>query len=185
MCQLKSALILKDRIFIPDYDSHSQMLNELGIEDNQKNAESLFVRAELYPKNGDVFSPIDEWIFHVDQDILLEWYVENYDKERMVKAVKEWADKRVLVGKNGVELHDGVYYIKDSTVKACDSATVVACDSATVKAYGSATVIIPGWSSNNRNNIIISENATIKDCITKTIWQSGDWKIELVGESNG
>ena len=31
MCKLKSAIILKDRIFIPDYDSHSQMLEELGI----------------------------------------------------------------------------------------------------------------------------------------------------------
>ena len=31
MCKLKSAIILKDRIFIPEYDSHSDMLKELGI----------------------------------------------------------------------------------------------------------------------------------------------------------
>ena len=34
MCKLKSAIILKDRIFVPEYDSHSEMLEELGINDD-------------------------------------------------------------------------------------------------------------------------------------------------------
>ena len=86
MCKMKSAIILKDRIFIPDYDSHSDMLKELGIEDTEEKAEMLFVRAELSPKNGDVFTPIDEWIFEVDQDIKPDWFVESYEKERMIQA---------------------------------------------------------------------------------------------------
>lgn len=32
MCRMKLAIILKDRVFIPDYDSHTQMLEELGIK---------------------------------------------------------------------------------------------------------------------------------------------------------
>ena len=55
MCKLKSAIILKDRIFMPDYDSHSKMLEELGITDDYFNASKVFVRAELVPENGDVF----------------------------------------------------------------------------------------------------------------------------------
>jgi len=39
-----------------------------------KNAETLFVRVELSPQNGDPFSPIDTWVYGVDQDILPEWY---------------------------------------------------------------------------------------------------------------
>ena len=93
MCRMKSAIILKDRVFIPDYDSHTDMLNELGIEDNRKNAETLFVRAELIPKNNDVFSPIYEWSFHVDQDIRPDWFVENYEKERMINAVADTVKK--------------------------------------------------------------------------------------------
>ena len=38
------------------------MLEELGIKDTQQNAERVFVRAELYPEDGDVFSPIDHRI---------------------------------------------------------------------------------------------------------------------------
>lgn len=47
MCRFKSGIILKDRVFIPDYDSHSDMLDELGIEDTKQNAEKLFIRAVI------------------------------------------------------------------------------------------------------------------------------------------
>ena len=86
-----------------------------------------------------------------------------------------------------------------ATVEACDSATVEACDratveawgsatveawgSATVEAWGSATVINPEWSSAKIDQFIISRNATIKDCKTKTIYQAGDWKFEKVVEA--
>ena len=30
MCKLKSAIILKDRIFMPDYDSHSKTIYQAG-----------------------------------------------------------------------------------------------------------------------------------------------------------
>ena len=216
MCKLKSAIILKDRVFIPDYDSHTDMLKELGIEDSRKNAETLFVRAELSPKNGDVFSDVDTWEFNVDQDIRPEWFVEPYEKERMVKAVKEWADKHILISRKNEEISDGTYYLKDcidikfcdnSTVRAYGNSTVEACDNSTVKAYGNSTVraydnstvkaygnstvrahdnstaIIPDWSSNKRVNIVLMQNSTLKDCKTKTIYQSGDWQFVKVEET--
>ena len=32
-----------------------------------------------------------------------------------------------------------------------------------------------GW--NKKDTLILAENATFKDCQTKTIYQSGDWKL--------
>ena len=265
MCKLKSAIILKDRVFIPDYDRHTDMLKELGIEDSRKNAETLFVRAELSPKNGDVFSDIGTWEFNVDQDIRPEWFVEPYEKERMVKAVKEWADKHILIGRKNEEISDGTYYLKDcidiiflnnstvkaygnstveaygnstvtaydnstvtaaydnstvkaysnstveaysnstvmaydnstvkaygngtvmaydnSTVEAYGNSTVEACNNSTVTAYGNSTAIIPDWSNNKRDNIVLMQNSTLKDCKTKTIYQSGDWQFVKVEET--
>ena len=224
MCRFKSAIILKDRVFIPDYDSHSDMLDELGIEDTRQNAEKLFIRAELSPENGDVFSNIDNWKFVVDQDILPDWYVKDYDKQRMIEAVKEWAKDRIHIGVDNLKINSGAnHYIKDckdvniygsATVKnICGSATVKnICGSATVEyIYGSATVeyicdsatveyicdratvetakgfsIIrtsPYSKFNNRDKLILLENATLKDCYEKKIYQSGDFK--LVSVSNG
>ena len=206
MCKMKSAIILKDRVFVPDYDSHTDMLSELGIEDNRQNAERLFVRAELTPRNNDVFSSIDTWDFNVDQDIRPEWFVEEIEKQRMIDAVKAWAKDHILVGINGAILRSGVYYLKDcknvkawdsatveawgsatveaydsATVKACGSATVEACGSATVKACGSATVFNSTYFEwKKQSTIVLSENATFKDNIGKVIYQSGDWQFRLV-----
>ena len=114
MCRFKSGILLKDRVYISDGDSHSDMLEELGIKDTQQNAERVFVRAELYPEDGDVFSPIDQWRWNVDQDILPDWYVEEYEKQRFAEAVKKWAEQHILIGKNGLKLTTGRnYYLKD------------------------------------------------------------------------
>ena len=162
MCKLKSAIILKDKIFMPDYDSHSEMLEELKITDDYFNASKVFVRAELSPKNEDVFSDIDDWKFSVDQDITPEWFDEKDCAERMRNTVKEWAKTHIFIGQNDLKISHGEnIFIKDcknvdirgnATVKhicgnatvesICDNATVeYICGKATVKyIYGNATV---------------------------------------------
>ena len=284
MCKLKSAIILKDRIFMPDYDSHSKMLEELGITDDYFNASKVFVRAELVPENGDVFSDIDGWKFEVDQDITPDWFDEKDCTERMRKAVKEWANTHIFIGQNGLAISHGEnIFIKDcknvdiygkamvkyicgnTTVKniydsatveyiygkatveyiygnttvesICDNATVERiygnatveriCDNATVeRIYGNATVkniydkatvkniygnttvesicdnatveriygnakvericgnatvtsyLYIKW--NNSTSMVIDDNATFKDCYSKTIYQAGEWKFVKV-----
>ena len=263
MCKLKSAIILKDKIFMPDYDSHSKMLEELKITDDYINASKVFVRAELVPENGDAFSDIDGWEFSVDQDITPEWFDEKDCAERMRKAVKEWAKTHIFIGQNELKISHGEnIFIKDcknvdirgnATVKhicgnatvesICDNATVKniygnatvesICDNATVKniydnatvknicgnatvknicgdatvesicdnamvknIYGNATVenicdnamvenicgnamviSYPYTKWNNSASLIISDNATFKDCYSKTIYQAGGWKF--------
>ena len=239
MCKLKSAIILKDRIFMPDYDSHSKMLDELGITDDYFNASKVFVRAELSPADGDVFSDIDSWEFSVDQDITPEWFDEKDCAERMRKAAKEWANTHIFIGQNGLKISHGEnIFIKDcknvdicgnTTVKSiCGNATVnYIYDNATVERiydnatvnyicgnamveniygnatveyiyskatveniYGNATVknicgnamvISSSYSKwNNSESLIISDNATFKDCYSRTIYQAGGWEFVKV-----
>ena len=185
MCRMKSAIILKDRIFIPDYDSHTDMLKELGIEDTRANAERLFVRAELIPKNDDVFTPIDEWFFRVDQDIRPEWFVENYEKERMINAVKEWAKDRIHIGIDGLKINSGAnHYIKDcKNVEVYGSASISkVCGSASIsKAKGQSIIAnSPNLVWRKQSGLILSENATFKDNKAKVIYQSGGWELRSV-----
>lgn len=296
MCRLKSGIILKDRIFVPEYDSHTKMLEELGIEDNYLTASKTFVRFELSPEDNDVFSSIDDWELNIDQDIIPDWYDEEIYKPQIVKKVKEWAKDHIHIGIDNLNIESGVnHYIKDcrnvciggsaavknicgnTTVKnICDSARVkhifgsatvsyiggcarVDCiggcarvdhigDDATVKCIGggamvkavrgsakvenifdiakvenifdsakvknifdiakvgyiggcakvdciggnatvdhigdNAMIIGSGFGWNNKDALIISGNATFKDCGTKTIYQSGDWKFINVERSN-
>ena len=164
MCKLKSAIILKDRIFMSDYDSHSKMLEELGITDDYFNASKVFVRAELTPENGDAFSDIDGWKFSVDQDITPEWFDEKDCTERMRKAVKEWAKTHIFIGQNALKISHGEnIFIKDcEDVDICGNATVkYIYGNATVESiYGNATV------ENIRGNATVKyiyDNATVEN----------------------
>ena len=135
MCKFKSGICLKDRVFVPDYDSHSRMLEELHIEDDFAHASKVFVRVELSPKDGDKTSDVDGWALRVDQDVLPNWWDENTYLPRIKSAIKTWCAIHIL--RNGAHtVRDGVWY-------AYGSACVEACGSASVKAYDSACVILP------------------------------------------
>ena len=171
MCKLKSGLILKDRIFLPDYDSHEDMLKELGIKDDFLGASKKFVRVELSPVNADPFSDIDTWVMKVDQDVRPEWFSEDEWKPKLVEAVKEWAKSHIHIGVDGLKINSGVnYYIKD-----CKDVEI---SNSTVTARGNSTVANnPYWTWYKQSTLILADNATFKDNKGRVIYQSGDYKL--------
>ena len=163
-CKLKSCIVLKDRIFCPDYDSHDRMLSELGVEDTRENAERLFVRVELSPIDDDVFSPINTWRMKVDQDILPDWWVAEAEEPRVREAVAKWAKDHIFCDAKNLDLKNGTYYLKNSSAKL----------------YGNSIGIISSIIAGDRSNYTLKDNATLKDCKHKVIYQAGDWKLEEV-----
>lgn len=108
MCQMKSCLVLKNRVFCPAHDSHQDMLKELGIEDNEVNAMKTFVRVELVPPEAtpDYFddkyftslqAPLSEWKLVVDQDILPDWWEPAIYRRTIEEEVQKWLDKYILI----------------------------------------------------------------------------------------
>ena len=148
MCQFKSALVLKDTIFLPDYDSHDKMLQELGIKDNFTNASKVFVRVELSPTDRDIFSAVDGWKLIVDQDILPDWWNEAERLPQLKKLVKTWMRKHTI--------YAGEHEVSDGVWLATGSATVKAIDGATVRVYGSAT-----GNAYNRATVMAYNSATV------------------------
>ena len=213
MCKLKSGLLFKNGVFVPDYDSHDKMLTEKGIEDTAENRiAGKFVRFELSPENDDPFVPIDMWVFKIDQDELPEWIKSDPEKyEAMARAaVKEWAENHIFIGVDRLNLTDGSgYYLKDCTnVTLYGNSTVLNMrgnstvrnmwgnstvqdmlgSSTVLNMYGNSTVQYMCGNSTvriakncskgvNVETIILSQNATIKDCRTKTLYAVGDWKL--------
>jgi hypothetical protein len=142
MCHLKSCLVLKDRVYCPDYDSHQDMLDKLGIKDDYLGASKTFVRVELLPPDGirSLMEPLDRWTLKVDQDVTPEWWDEKADRQRVEEAVEAWRGEHVFTEGEHIVKAGEVYACGSATVTACGSATVTACGSATVTAWGSATV---------------------------------------------
>ena len=135
MCKLKSCIVLKDRIFCPDYDSHDRMLSELGVEDTRENAERLFVRVELSPMDGDAFSPINTWRMKVDQDILPDWWVAEAEEPRVREAVAEWAKDHIFCDAKNLDLKNGTYYLKNSSANLYGDSSAKLCDDSSAKLY--------------------------------------------------
>lgn len=158
MCQLKSCLVLKDRVYCPDYDSHQDMLDKLGIKDDYLHASKTFVRVELTPPD-DVFSlmePLDRWTLKVDQDVTPEWWDAEADRQRVEEAVEAWRREHVFAEGEHIVKAENVYALGSATVTAYGSATVEAYGSATVKAFGSATV-----TAYNSAKVKAFDNATV------------------------
>ena len=145
MCQLKSCLVLKDRVYCPEYDSHQDMLDKLGIKDDYLGASKTFVRVELLPPDGmiSLIEPLDRWTLEVDQDIVPEWWDADADRQRVEEAVEAWRKEHVFAEGEHSIITGIVYALSSATVTAWDSATVKSYDNATVKAYNSAMAIYP------------------------------------------
>lgn len=142
MCQLKSCLVLKDRVYCPDYNSHQDMLDKLGIKDDYLGASKTFVRVELTPQDGmrSLMDPLDKWTLKVDQDVTPEWWDAEADRQRVEEAVEAWRREHVFTEGEHIVKAEKVYALGSATVDAYDSATVEASGSATVTAFNSTTV---------------------------------------------
>lgn len=128
MCQFKSGIILKNRVVLTPEgnESHSDLLESLGIEDTHMNATKTFVRAELIPKNGDKMTDVKEWRYKVDQDIVPDWYEkdpERYKQEfrdTVKKYMEEWKKKfKLICGHYWTSVQDGnrTYYFMNGILK--------------------------------------------------------------------
>lgn len=98
MCEFKSGIIFKNRVELAPLgnESHSSLLEKIGVEDNEFNASKKFVRAELIPPEEYIItSDISRWKYKVDQDIVPDWYgndPKRYEEE-FKESVKNFMDK--------------------------------------------------------------------------------------------
>lgn len=128
MCKFKSGIILKNKVVLTpeDNESHSDLLESLGIADTHMNAAKTFVRAELIPKDNDRMSVVKDWRYKVDQDIVPDWYekdLERYEQEfrnAVEKYMEEWKKNfKFICGHYWTSVTDGnlTYYFMNGILK--------------------------------------------------------------------
>lgn len=96
MCKMFSGIVTKAGVTLAPFEnqSHSDLLEEMGIEDTSFNAMKKFARLELVPPNGIITSNIDSYVLKVDQDIVPDWYENDKGKyeQEMRDTVKKTLD---------------------------------------------------------------------------------------------
>ena len=138
MCRFKSGIILKNKVVVApgENDSHSDLLESLGINDDYFGATNVFVRAELVPVNNewwiDPAEEPDKWRFVVDQDMRPEWFDESEHEKIFREAVCGWWKEHVLVDQKLEKLSSGYYRLKRCEVKKLLNDVKVLLDSSRV-----------------------------------------------------
>lgn len=181
MCQLKSCLVLKDRVFCPDYDSHQQMLKELGIEDSYLHASKTFVRVELTPPNDNTRSligPLSKWTLKVDQDVTPEWWDAKTDRQRVEEAIEAWRKKHVFTEGEHVVRVGAVYAFGNAIVSAYGHTMVTANDNARVRAHDCAKIYAFG-----KATVKAFGSTTVKAYGSVTVEAYGNAKVEAFGNA--
>lgn len=128
MCNFKSGIILKNKVVLTPEgnESHSDLLESLGIEDTHINASKTFVRAELIPKDDDKMTNVKEWRYKVDQDIVPDWYEKDPDRHEQDfrNAVEEYMNAwrkqfKFICGDYWTSIQDGdhTYYFMNGILK--------------------------------------------------------------------
>ena len=147
MCRFKSGIILKNKIKLAEgaNDSHSDLLEEMGIMDDYIGASKKFVRAELVPENGEWWVNPEEhpehWRFTVDQDIVPEWFDKDEHETLFRESVCAWWKEHVLIDRKIDELTSGYYRLKRCEVRKLCKDVQAMLDNSTVQVmFGSSTV---------------------------------------------
>jgi hypothetical protein len=140
MCQVKSAIVLKDRIYMPlDENSHNKMLEDLKIKDNSRTPN--FVRIEYVPKDGDVFNHKPEnWQLNVDQDYLPDWFVKEETEEQMKKKIHEWFNARFIIDQEVEKIESGLWYMKGGTIQSVRGGTIQSVRGGTIQSVRGGTI---------------------------------------------
>ena len=173
MCGFKSGLILKNRCVIAEgaNDSHSDLLESLGIEDNIENAMRVFVRVELLPPNEEWWTDPDTWKENVDQDILPEWFENDKDRyfDEFRKAVKDWWKEHVRIDEEIEELSSGYYRLKRCKVKNMLKDVKAMMDNSTVQDMWGNSTVQDMWDNSTVQNM--RDNSTVKNMMDNSTVQ--------------
>ena len=180
MCNFFSCIITKDFTVLwnKDTDAHEELIEDNKLNDSLKvgNGSRTWMKAEITPKDGDIFNHAPEnWEIKIDEQITEQWYLRNktqYDKA-MSHALMGCLSEMFITTGTTENITNGRWFVGGSATIKCvrgsatikyvkGSATIeYVRDSATIEYVGdSATIEYVGDSATIQD---VGDSATIQD----------------------
>jgi hypothetical protein len=117
------------------------------------------LRFEINPPNDDMTRPLDEWSFHVDQDILPEWYSDDPGKceTRARKVLVKWAKAKLFINRDAGNITGQAYLYGNARAVLRGNARAVLRDNASADLRDNAVAI--KWSA----AVAVTRNAIFQE----------------------
>ena len=93
MCKFISLVLTKEDCLICDSHKHEDIIEKYQLNDKSRTPD--FVRVEISPIDDNVFAPLKDWKFKVDQDYIPNWFVFEYEEKRVREFLKVWAKSHI------------------------------------------------------------------------------------------
>ena len=95
MCRPATFIITKNQVLWSLKDeSHEVIIKENNLKDEHN---ITFVRVEIVPRDDNYLLPFSQWIYHLDQDLLPDWYNVKEAEKRARKQLPKWRKAKVVV----------------------------------------------------------------------------------------
>jgi len=95
MCKSASFIVTQNDVLFSKYsDSHEDIISENKLNDETNTPD--FVRIEIFPKDNDYRTPMENWIFKTDQDFLPEWFNIKEAEIACRDKINEWAKTHII-----------------------------------------------------------------------------------------
>jgi hypothetical protein len=162
------------------------MLEELNIKDD--NEFPNFVRVEMVPKDRDVFNHnLENWILHVDQDFLPDWFdVEKVEKEMKIKMEEVFEKCFAIDSQDWKEYRDTKIYVKNSKIRTFNSSVVARYNSSVVARYNSSVVArynssVVAW---DNSSVVAWDNSSVVAWDNSSVVARGNSSVEARDNSS-
>lgn len=137
---LKEAVIMMKRCD----ESNEEILERIGISNTYENESSVFVQAELSPRDEAWWTDPGDWDFLIHQDFLPDWFEKGKEEYELKfrEEVKRWWDLHLLVNRKFETISTGCYMLTGCMVERLSGdALVLLKDSQVVEMSGKSRIV--------------------------------------------
>ena len=188
MHELRRGIILKDRNVIAkglsENECHSDLLEELKIEDNYKNSVSLFVKAELIPPNKEWWADVNSWELYIDQNEVPDWFIKNREEYEASfrHDVREWCAEHIYIDRKIDTLNNDYYFLKDCIVNQLSGNVQITCNNSTIWEMNNDSII--QYMYNNSRVVKMYGHSIVKKIDNSEIFNMHDYSKVCVMNTN-
>ena len=108
MCNPASFIVTKGfKVFWSKrHDGHTDICKEFELSENDE-ARIKSVQVEITPPNGEFETPLKDWVYKTDQDLLPDWWDAKDAEKHCRAALEDWAKCRLVRAGERRDVNDG------------------------------------------------------------------------------
>ena len=169
MCKPASFYLTRENVYwSKTSDSHTDIIREFNLrEDDSRNA-PLGVRIEVSPDKGNLSLPLDQWRYKVDQDLTPPWYDAGEAENKCRAALKDWARHKLSII-NLAEAFNPVHPLRVKRPRAMTKKRAIALCREWASVWDSIRASV--WASVGAS-VWDSIRASVGDSVGDSIWAS-------------